>query len=104
MALTDAQKRDTLKELFDATRITVKCGKHLYFGPVKERPEVTPMLGCADCWRVFYISEMATTPPDERRQKLEELEEVMHNMVAMVERGTWDFEPYEHAQIEFGVE
>jgi len=104
MALTQKQVFDTLDELFDQNKVQLKCGKHLYWGPVKDKPEVTPMLGCSDCWRVFYVYELATTPPDERRQKLEEIEEVMHHMVEMVEAGTWDFKPYAHAQIEIGTE
>jgi hypothetical protein len=102
--LSDQDKIDTLKELFNSERINIKCGKHLYFGPIKGRPEVTPMLGCADCWKVFYISEMASTPPGERRQKLEEIEDVLHRMTEMIDKGTWDFKPYDHAQVEIGVE
>jgi hypothetical protein len=105
--LTDKQKKETLDELFDdqkVNRVRFFCSKHGYSGPVKERPEITPGLACANCWKVFYFHEIATTPPDERGQKLEEIEEVMRNMVSMVEKGTWDFEPYDHAQVEIGEE
>lgn len=104
MALSDQDKVDTLKELFDPSKVNLKCGQHLYFGPVKDKPEVTPMLGCVDCWKVWYIHEIATTPPSERAQKLEELESVLHDMTQMIERGEWDFVPFDHAQIEIGEE
>lgn len=104
MALTEQQKIDYVREVFDDKRVQLKCGKHLYFGPVKGRPEVIPMLGCVDCWKVFYVYEMASTPANERGQKLAELEEVLHNVVQMVEEGKFDFEPYPHAQIEIGQE
>jgi hypothetical protein len=104
MALTEQQKTDMLSEIFDSAKINIKCGKHLYFGPVKGRPEITPALGCRDCWKVFYICEMASTPPGDRRQKLDEIEEVLNKMVEMIVAGTWDFVPYEHAKIEIGEE
>lgn len=104
MALTEQGKRDLIAEAFEPKRVTFWCAKHNYIGPIKGKPEVKPTLGCPDCWKIFYIHEMATTPPAERQKKLEEIEEVLHNIVQMVEKGTWDFEPYDHAQIEIGTE
>lgn len=104
MALNKQQADALVAEVFDPTKIQLKCTKHLYFGPVHERPEVTPTLGCSECWKIFYIHELAQCPPDKRREKLEEIEEVMHHVVEMVENGTWDFMPYDHAQIEIGQE
>ena len=101
MAFTETQKGEILSELFDSEKINVKCGKHFYFGPVKNNPKIVPAMGCPDCWKVFFICEMASTPPDERRQKLDEIEETLHKVVELVERGIWDFVPYEH---EFGQE
>ena len=101
--LRDDQVRAMLDEIFDdqkINRVNFFCAKHGYKGPVKDRPEITPGLGCADCWKIFYLVELVKTPPDERGQKLEEIEEVMHDMVKMVEAGTFDFQPYDHAQIE----
>jgi hypothetical protein len=104
MPLTEQQKRDILSELFDSEKINVKCGKHLYFGPVKGKPEIEPTPGCADCWKVFFICELASTPPDERHQKLDEIEEILHKMVEMIQNGTWDFKPYAHAKVQIGEE
>jgi hypothetical protein len=104
VALTDNQKIDYLKEIFDTQKVNLKCGRHLYFGPNPEKPELKPVLGCVDCWKVFYIYELANTPADKRREKLEELEDVLHNVVEMVEKGTWDLEVYPHAKIEIGSE
>lgn len=104
MALTDKQKSEMLAEMTDPTRVQFFCPKHFYSGPVKGKPEFRPALSCTDCWKIWYFHEFATTPPDERRQKLEEVEEVLHKMVEMVEKGTWDFVPYDHAQVEIGTE
>jgi hypothetical protein len=104
MALTSKQKEDVLREIFSSEKIQLRCGKHRYFGPIKGHPEVTPFMGCPDCWKVFFVSELASTPPDERAQKLDEIEEVLHKMVEMIEAGTWDLELYPHAQVEFGEE
>ena len=102
--LSDQDKIDTLEELFDSQKVNIRCGTHNYFGPIKGRPEIIPVERCADCWKVWFISELATTPPSERRQKLDEIEEVLHNMIQMVENGTWDLKLYPHAQIEIGKE
>ena len=102
--LNDRQKYDMVMEAFDPQRVTVTCGKHMYFGPVKGRPEIKPNLGCADCWRVFYIHELADCPPDKRREKLEEIEEVMHQVVELVEKGKWDVNLLPHAHVEIGKE
>lgn len=107
MALSDSQKKEMMDEIFDdqkINRVQFFCAQHAYRGPVKERPEIVPGFGCANCWKIWYLHEIATTPPDERRQKLEEIEEVMHSMIKMVESGKWDFEPYEHAEVEIGEE
>jgi hypothetical protein len=100
MALTEQQKLDYLNEIFDSSKVNLKCGRHLYFGPIKGKPEITPVEGCVDCWTVFYIYELASIPANERRQKLEEIEEVLHNTVQLVESGQWDLKMYPHAKIE----
>ena len=104
MALSDRQKKEMVDEALDTNKVRFFCPDHFYSGPVKGKPEIVPGKGCANCWKIFYFYEMSTTPPDERRHKLEEIEEVLHKMVEMVEAGTWDFEPYEHAQVEIGTE
>lgn len=104
MALTEQQKNQYLAEIFDEKRVNLWCSKHNYLGPVKGRPEVKPASRCADCWKIWFIHELATTPADQRAKKLDEIEEVLRDMVQMVEAGTWDFEPYEHAKIEIGAE
>ena len=104
MSLSDRQKKEMVEEALDPQRVRFYCPKHFYSGPVKENAQIKPGLGCPDCWKIFYFHEMAMTPPDKRREKLEEIEEVLHKMVEMVEAGTWDFVPYEHAKIEIGQE
>lgn len=104
MTLTEQDKRDVLKEVFDANRVTLWCKEHNYLGPIKDRPEVTPHFGCPNCWKIFYIHELATTPPDKRAEKLAEIEEVMHKVVELVERGEWDVNIFPHAKIEIGRE
>jgi hypothetical protein len=107
MAISEQDKEEMLAEIFDdqkINRVRFFCAKHAYQGPVKGQPEITPGLGCADCWKIFYLVELATTPPSERKEKLEELEEVLHKAVALFEANKWDIEMYPHAQIEIGNE
>jgi hypothetical protein len=102
MALSEQDKVDTLKELFDTQRVNLYCGLHNYHGPVKGAAEVMPTMGCPSCIKVFLIHELATTPPSERRQKLDEIEEVLNHCAELDDKGEFDFVPYEHAQIEIG--
>jgi hypothetical protein len=104
VGLTERQQKELVQEAFDPERVKFYCAKHIYFGPVKNRPEVVPGLGCPDCWKIFFIHEMATTPPDKRQEKLDEIEEVLNHMVEMVEKGTWDLKLYPHAKVEIGKE
>lgn len=104
MALSEHDKTDMLMEVLDPNKVTLRCGRHEYFGPVKGFPEKQPAVGCPDCWRVFYVHELASTPPDKRNEKLSELEEVLHNVVELVEKGKWDLELFPHAKIEIAKE
>ena len=100
MPISEHDKNDVLSEIFNSEKINVRCGKHSYFGPVKGNAKVQPEIGCSDCWRVFFIHELATTPPDERGKKLEELEFVVRNANQLFESGKWDISVNPHATIE----
>jgi hypothetical protein len=104
MALTDTQKNAMVMEVFDTKRVTLTCSKHSYFGPVKNRPEFKPHLNCPDCWRVFFVHELSECPPDKRKEKLDEMEDVLHRVVELVEHGKWDVDIYPHAEISIGKE
>lgn len=104
MSFTESEQRDILKEIIGSERVTLYCADHMYTGPVKSNPAVKPAKGCPKCWQVYFILDLASVPPHMREQRLSELEEVLHKMNEMVDAGTWDFEPYEHAEIEFSEE
>lgn len=94
----DEQKR-ILNDLLDQEKVSVYCGDHFYFGPVKDKPEIGPHSGCPKCWFVFYFHDIATTPPHLRQARLDELEETVHHVVEAVKTGNWDFKPLPHAEI-----
>lgn len=107
MNLRPDQAREMLAEIFDdqkVNRVNFFCAKHGYKGPVKDRPEITPGLSCAECWKIFYLVEIVKTPPDERAQKLEELEEIMQEMNKLIETGKFDLIVNPHAEVSIGVE
>jgi len=104
MALTPQEQRQMVAEAFDPTRVTLYCAPHSYFGPIKNRPEIIPAEGCVDCLKIFWIHELSACPPDKREQKLSEIEEVMHKVVELVEKGQWDLALYPHPKIEIGEE
>lgn len=86
----------------DPQKVTVYCATHMYFGPSKNGVEAKPQQGCSKCWFVLYFHDIATTPPEKRQARLDELDEVLHKVVEEVEKGAWDFVPNRHAQIEMG--
>ena len=43
--------------------------------------------GCANCWEVYFVTDIALTPPSKRQERIDELEEVIHHTRA-VARGT----------------
>jgi hypothetical protein len=103
--LSERDKKAMVEEALDPNKLNFWCKKHNYFGPIKGDPNKSkPFMGCSDCWMIFYIHEMASCPPEKRYEKLQEIEEVLNQVVEMVEKGTWDFAPYDHAQVEIGQE
>ena len=102
--LSRKQQEEMVTEAFDPKRVTLFCGQHNYFGPVKGSPDLKPGKNCPKCWQIFFIHELSQCPPDKRGEKLDEIEEVLHHVVELVEQGKWDFEPYDHAKIEIGRE
>jgi len=104
MAFSEKEKQDILAQALDPNKVYLYCAGHSYFGPSKSGKPIRPTNGCAKCWEVYYWHDLASAPPHMREQRLSELEEVLSNMVQMINAGTWDFVPYEHAQIEITQE
>lgn len=97
--MTDREK--LLEEVLDPNKVSIYCGTHNYFGPTKPgQPEVKPGQNCPKCWTVLYLHDIATTPPAQRAQRLDELEEVIHKATELAARGMWDYEPLRHSKIE----
>jgi hypothetical protein len=96
MPITQADIRDILAEK-DSERAQVICAKHNYVGG-KIPPRVS---GCADCWRCFYIYDLASTPPSLRKERLDELEHVINSVVDMVKKNKFDFVPDARPEVKF---
>lgn len=101
---SETEKQKFLEDLLDPDKVQVYCKDHMYFGPIKiggiGSHSARPGKGCAKCWFVYYLVDLARTPANQRQERLDELEEVIHHVVEAVENGTWDFEPLEHAEIQ----
>lgn len=104
MEMTQKEREGFLAEALDPHKISIFCGVHQYYGPSKTNKKIAPFKGCSRCWLVYYIHDMATTPPHLREQRLAELEEVIHHATELADKGQFDFEPYRHAKIEIGTE
>lgn len=104
MAYTEKEQEAIIKEVMCPERVTLYCAKHFYSGPVKNNPEIKPAKNCKECWNVYFWHDIASAPPHLRAERLAELEEVLAKVAEMVEKGTFDLQPYDHAKIEFSEE
>jgi hypothetical protein len=111
MNLTSRQPipKDVLGEIA-SDKVLLICGHHNYTatrkranGTVCVPPETR---GCAMCWKVYYVSDLALTPPSKRQERLDELEEVIRHAVEFERTGQFgkDFDLYEPGDPRFGVE
>jgi hypothetical protein len=94
--LTAAQKEAYAKEVLDKEKIQLVCAKHNYLGSNK----VPQPRGCKDCWMAYYWYMIATTPPELRRQRVEEAYQALKKGVDSWEKGKWDFEPFDRVILE----
>jgi len=100
MPLTEKQTTEFLSEALDSQKVNLYCETHSYYGPSKNH-QAKPAKNCPKCWMIFYFHDIASAAPHQRKQKLDELEEVLHNVVELVEKGKWDVTINPHAKVEF---
>lgn len=102
--MTPQEQQAYIEQALDPNKISAYCGEHSYHGPSKTNRDIKPFKNCARCWFVFYLHDMASTPPHLRAERLAELEEVIHHATELADKGKFDFEPYLHPKIEIGSE
>jgi hypothetical protein len=102
-------QRDILGEIA-SEKVMLVCGKHNYTA-TRKRVNGTVCVppntrGCKECWKVYYFSDLALTPPNKRQERLDELEEVIHHAVEYETKGQFgkDFDLFEPGDSRFGVE
>jgi hypothetical protein len=100
----DPRLQAQLDDVLDPEKVQVYCKDHMYFGPSPNNKKLKPHLGCQKCWFVYYLHDLATTPPDKRYERLQELSQVVHHVVEAVETGTFDFTPFERPTFEITQE
>lgn len=93
---SDQEMKDILRDVLDPNKVILHCGIHSYVG--SETPP--PPIGCNNCWEAYWWHKICSTPPHLRKQRLEEAYRATYDAVKMYERGEFDFEPFDHAQIE----
>lgn len=104
MPLNERQQKEFLAEAMDSQKVQLYCGLHNYYGQSKSNPNVKPAKGCAKCWMIFYFHDIASAPPHMRKQRLDELEEVIHKATELAASGKWDIEINPHADIKIESE
>ena len=93
-----------LSEVMDAKSITLVCSqfpdgrKHPAYAASNEPP---PPRGCKNCWQAYWMYSVATTPPHLRAELLEKAYKGVYDAVKAVERGQFDFQPYDRPRIQF---
>lgn len=100
---------DTLKGIKEGS-VILTCPKHAYVAARKCSSGAVVAIppdshGCADCWRVYYISDYILTPENTRAQRLDELEEVIQHAAEFEREGKFgkDFELYDTKDSRFEV-
>jgi len=84
----------------------VGCEAHQYYGPIKNDTAVgfrnnlgEKHLGCTQCWMTYWVHDIASVPPSQRAQRMEEALEVVRNLNQMVEQGKWDYQGFKRPEI-----
>jgi len=96
--LTETEKAQLLEEMWDTKKVILVCGRHkIAPGPDHDSPK--PFSGCRDCWQVYWTRTVARIPPGERREWLEKIWATLRVMTEMVEKGTWDYQPFAHPKV-----
>ena len=82
--------------------VLLTCGRHRYVAARKTRngglvaippnPD-GPSKGCKYCHECYYVTDLCLTPPGKRQERLDELDEVIHHLVEMVQKNKFDFVP-----------
>jgi hypothetical protein len=104
MLTPDAAKK-ALEDVLDPEKVSIYCAEHMYFGPLNikfgsaDMWKGMPHSGCAKCWKVFFIVDIARTPPSERQARVDELEAVVTKCCELADQGKWDFQPFDRPTI-----
>jgi hypothetical protein len=113
LPLSEKDRAQLEDEKFDPVRAYPCCPLHGYYGPYRKNDQFRgamvvpavirehPVLGCANCIKVYWLCDIASVPPSQRAERFEELEEVMHKMLEQAEKGLFDFTAFRHAQITY---
>jgi hypothetical protein len=78
--LSDAEKQQILRNVFDPEKILLVCEKHKYGGSqnLNSRP---PADGCPACWQVFLTHIVAQFPPSRHAEIIGRLEALIHYLI-----------------------
>lgn len=100
--LSKTETERVVEEIFDVDKLNATCSKHQYIG--NKIPPQTH--GCSRCWLAYYIWDMATTPPSLRKERLDELESIIHHAVEYEKKGQFghDLELFQPGDPRFKVE
>jgi hypothetical protein len=92
--MDDLKKKAILSEVLDSEKVQLVCGTHNYVAQLGPPPP----RGCADCWKVYFLHQVAQAPPEKRDEVIDELERTIHALVEGAE--DFDFKPFARPIIE----
>jgi hypothetical protein len=106
MPLSEKDKALLQDEHFDPRRVMVGCEAHQYYGPISNKIGVGAVknlgekhLSCTQCWMTYWVHDLASVPPSQRAERMEEAMEVVRNLNQMVEQGKWDYRALKRPEI-----
>lgn len=100
---------NTVLSEISSDKVHLICGRHNYTAARRRGNAILAVppetRGCADCWKVYYITDLALTDPSKRQERLDELEEVVHHAIEFEQKGEFgkDFELYETTDPRFKI-
>lgn len=78
MSIISQKDKDALiAEAMDPKKVTLTCGLHHYVYGGK----LPPNFKCKRCLFTMFLGLVANTPPDQRQDRVEMLEEVVHKLI-----------------------
>lgn len=88
-------KLESMLDELDSEKINLYCSEHPDYQGAPEKKKN----GCAKCWTIYYIKELAGLPEEDRDEFLDRLESAVHHATELAEKGKFDVDIWDKPEI-----